>query len=205
MKPIFFPLLVGCLLLVAACVQPATAGIPVTSSTDVPAQPTLIEAATETATETATPAPTVMADPAATATEATPSPVVESGEKEPAVASPGEAMAVDEDLLELGKEVYRHQACGVCHLLASVGTLGTFGPPHDDLATIAAERIHEERYKGTTTTAEEYIRESIVDPQAFFVEGYLITRFPMPVFTNLSEQQVDALVYLLMQPPAVTP
>jgi len=32
------------------------------------------------------------------------------------------------------------------------------------------------------------------------VDGYQITRFPMPVFTNLSAHELDALVYLLMQP-----
>ncbi len=108
----------------------------------------------------------------------------------------------DAALLALGMETYRQQACGVCHTLAAVQSLGTFGPPHDNLAAIAGERIHEERYTGTASTAQEYIRESIVNPLAFLVSGYQITRFPMPIFTNLSEQAVDALVYLLMQPPA---
>ena len=88
-------------------------------------------------------------------------------------------------------------------MLASVGTLGIFGPPHDNLASIAAERIYEERYKGGATTPEEYIHESIVDPLVFLPDGFQITRFPMPIFSNLSEQEVEALVYLLMQPPSV--
>lgn len=112
-----------------------------------------------------------------------------------------EPQPIDSERLELGKEVYRSQSCGVCHTLDSVGALGAFGPSHNNLATVAAERIHEERYEGAATTPEEYIRESIVDPQAFFVEGLQINRFPMPIFTNLTAQEVDALVYLLMQPP----
>jgi len=179
-------------------------------SPDVPAAvvaqpaPTKTPDSTATSVFTATTESTAAAEPTATET-ATATATPEATETAQPTISTGPAEAIDSEQLELGKEVYRHQACGVCHVLASVGTLGAFGPPHDDLATIAAERIHEERYSGNATTAEEYIRESIVNPQAFMVDGYQITRFPMPVFTNLSEQQVDALVYLLVQPPAVTP
>lgn len=101
----------------------------------------------------------------------------------------------------MGKEVYARQSCGACHVLTSVGSAGIFGPPHDNMAEIAAQRIREERYQGSAATPEEYIHESIVDPQRFLTDGYQITRFPMPVFTNLAAQEVDALVYLLMQPP----
>lgn len=118
-----------------------------------------------------------------------------------ATPQPEATPTVDGALLELGKEVYRHQACGVCHTLASVGTVGAFGPPHDDMAALAAQRLTEARYQGSATTPEEYIRESIVDPTVFLTPGYQITRFPMPIFSNLSERELDALVYLLMQPP----
>lgn len=189
-------LLLGYALLTAACVSPTAAGMPLDASSPAVTQPST-PVPTATPVSTATDEPTATAEP--TATE------MATATATPEAVEADAAETIDTARLELGKEVYRQQACGVCHLLASVETLGTFGPPHDDLATIAAERIHEERYKGTATTAEEYIRESIVNPQAFFVEGYQITRFPMPVFSNLSEQQVDALVYLLMQPPAVVP
>jgi cytochrome c551/c552 len=226
MKASLTILLFGCTLVFAACVPATTAGAPAAlpQATVTQPAPETPDVATPVPTETAAPtetvalvetaAPTETAEPTATAlpsdtptaeaAEATPSPVAESGETEPAAASPDEPMAVDTALLELGKEVYHQQACGVCHSLASAETLGTFGPPHNNLAMAATERIGEERYKGTATTAEEYIRESIVNPQAFMVTGYQITRFPMPIFTNLSEQEVDALVYLLMQPPATT-
>lgn len=197
MKAKLFFLLFGYAFLTTACVAPTTAGMPPeTPAPAVTQQATPVPIATAVFTATAEPTATEMA----TATA-----LPEATETAQPTIPTDPAGTIDSERLELGKEVYRHQACGVCHVLASVGTLGVFGPPHDDLATIAAERIHEERYKGTATTAEEYIRESIVVPQAFFVEGYQITRFPMPVFSNLSEQQVDALVYLLMQPPAIVP
>lgn len=109
--------------------------------------------------------------------------------------------AEDEALLAFGAEVYRRQACGVCHKLNTIGSEGAFGPSHDNMAEIAAQRLQNPRYQGAATSAEEYVRESIVDPLAFLVEGYQITRFPMPIFTNLSPQEVDALVYLLLQTP----
>lgn len=200
MKARLVSLLFGYALLSAACATPTAAGMPSESHTAAVAQPaTPVTIATPIFTATAE--PTAAPEPTATEISTAASVPVETETVQP--TNPVEP--IDTERLELGKEVYRHQACGVCHVLTSMETQGAFGPPHDDMATIATERIHEERYKGNATTAEEYIRESIVNPQAFFVDGYQITRFPMPVFSNISEQQVDALVYLLMQPPAVTP
>lgn len=179
------------LLLIGACVQPITAGV-ASSTQPAPA---------------GTPAATAPPEPTATpeVVEPTPSPTADETATDQPAADAAENRSVDTALLELGKDVYRRQSCGVCHRLAAVESLGTFGPPHDNLAEIAGERIHEDRYKGPASTPQEYIRESIVDPLAFLVSGYQITRFPMPIFTNLSEQEVDALVYLLMQPPATAP
>ena len=187
-------LIIGCALLFSACIQPATGAtgrpnLPVSTSLPAPTAPPLpvILPTTPVATEVA---------------QTTPTPAQQAEGEDPPTPVTEDKSAVDTGLLDLGKAVYRQQACGVCHTLASVGTLGTFGPAQDNLAVNAAQRIHEERYKGAATTAEAYIRESIVNPQAFMVTGYQITRFPMPIFTNLSEREVDALVYLLMQPSA---
>lgn len=184
MEAAVIPLLLSCTLLFAACAQPVTGGAAVD------------KVATRSAT-TAAPGPTPeMALPASPTSLPTP----QSVEPTPAADAPPANHAIDETLLAWGKKVYLAQSCGVCHTLATIGTQGTFGPPHDNLAEIAVERIHEERYQGAATTPEEYIRESIIDSQAFLVDGYQITRFPMPVFTNLSAHELDALVYLLMQP-----
>lgn len=187
--------LLACVLLFGACVQPVGGEVVDSSPPTAAANPT------EPPVPVATPAPTIAQITPTSAS--TPVPQSENEGESPSVTDANPP--IDNELLAIGKDVYRQQACGVCHTLAAIGSQGTFGPPQDDLASIAAARIHEERYKGSATTAEEYIRESIVNPQAFMVTGYQITRFPMPIFTNLSEREVEALVYLLMQPPAIAP
>ncbi|MBX3051266.1 MAG: hypothetical protein KF753_07335 [Caldilineaceae bacterium] len=196
-----------CALLIEACVQ-TSAGIGTAANPAelAKARPTVAQPAaaqpTSPALLTETPVPS--ASPASSVEPPTGTPRAEVSPA--ATPIPDASPTPDAALLELGKEVYRKQACGVCHTLAAMESKGTFGPPQDNLAVTAAKRIEEERYKGTALTAAEYIRESIVNPQAFFVDGYQITRFPMPVFTNLSVREVDALVYLLMQPsPPVNP
>ena len=111
----------------------------------------------------------------------------------PATGANAEAAA------EYGLQVYKQQFCGLCHQLDAVGTAGTFGPPHDGMATIAALRIQEPQYTGKAATAAEYIYESIVDPKAFMVPGYEHTQHQMPIYTFLSEPDVEALVQMLLQ------
>lgn len=101
--------------------------------------------------------------------------------------------------LALGVEVYLQSYCGACHALASAGTAGAFGPSHDDARAQAEERLRDPNYRGAATTAEEYIRESIVDPGVYLVPGYAATPHRMPAYGNLSDEALDALVALLMQ------
>jgi len=119
------------------------------------------------------------------------------------VASVADDAAVEESqpdpaLVEAGMAVYRAQYCGICHTLTTAGTTGTFGPPHDGLAETAALRIQDPRYAGEATTPEQYIAESIVKPQVYTVEGYVGTSHAMPPYTHLSDEDVQALVALLM-------
>lgn len=98
-----------------------------------------------------------------------------------------------------GFEVYKQLYCGLCHTLAAAGTAGTFGPPHNGMGTTAAERIQEPQYTGKAGTAVEYLHESIIDPKAFVVPEYAQTQHQMPVYSFLSEADVDALVQMLLQ------
>ncbi len=101
-------------------------------------------------------------------------------------------------LIAAGLEVYLKQYCGVCHRLDVAETTGPFGPPQDEVGTIAAQRIRDPSYAGQATTAEEYIRESIVDPATYLVPGYPGGRYRMPAYTSLSEADLDALVQMLL-------
>ncbi len=106
---------------------------------------------------------------------------------------------VDEALLAKGKAIYLSQYCGICHMLPAAETRGNFGPSHDHVATLAAQRLADGVYTGKAQTLEEYLRESIVDPSAYFVPKAANGRHPMPSYAHLPEADIDALVYLLMQ------
>lgn len=102
-------------------------------------------------------------------------------------------------LVTRGQEVYRAQFCGTCHALTSVGTTGRFGPTHDGVGAAAEERIQDSAYGGTAITAEEYLRESIIDPGAYRVPGFGGTRFVMPSYRHLPEEDIEALVQMLLR------
>jgi mono/diheme cytochrome c family protein len=109
-----------------------------------------------------------------------------------------DSMSAAEARLEArGIEVYEEQHCGTCHTLKRAGTAGVFGPPHDGVGARAEARIHDPNYRGRAKTAADYIRESIRDPAAYRVPGYEHTRFAMPAFTNISDEDLDALVFML--------
>jgi mono/diheme cytochrome c family protein len=96
-------------------------------------------------------------------------------------------------------DVYKEQYCGICHQLSSAGTGGLFGPTHDGMGLIAEQRVHDATYSGSATTAEEYIRESIVSPQVYVVPGYEGTSHRMPAYRYLSDREIMAMVQMLLQ------
>ncbi len=102
-------------------------------------------------------------------------------------------------IVAAGREVYRQQYCGVCHALGAAGTAGSFGPTHNGMGATAADRVTDSTFTGAASTAEEYILESIIDPGIYVVPGYERTRFRMPAYMNLSEDDLNALVQLLLQ------
>jgi cytochrome c2 len=114
-------------------------------------------------------------------------------------AEPGPATPASETAVDYGLQVYQVQYCGLCHKLDAAQTKGLFGPTHNHIAGIAEGRIHDPKYTGTARTAAEYIRESILDPQAYIVPGYEQTQHHMPAYTHLSQADVEALVQMLIE------
>ena len=104
-----------------------------------------------------------------------------------------------EDTLTQGLEVYQTLYCGTCHTLRAAGTEGAFGPPHDALGVIAGARIQDPNYHGEAASAEAYIRESIVSPTAYLVPGYGLSYHHMPAYTSLNEEDLGALVKVLLE------
>ncbi len=76
---------------------------------------------------------------------------------------------------EAGKQVYLQAGCAACHAIRGVGTQGVVGPSLNRIYTVAQERIESESYKTNlrdqppATTPEEYIRQSILHPNAYIV------------------------------------
>lgn len=106
---------------------------------------------------------------------------------------------VDEAKIAQGIEVYLASYCGACHTLDAAETRGTFAPAHNNMAQLAQEHLASDSYIGQATTIEEYIRESILEPQVYLVPDYVASSHAMPPFTHLSEEDLDVLVYMLAQ------
>ncbi len=109
------------------------------------------------------------------------------------------ATQVDLEAAAQGKQLYHALACDSCHGLDAVGSTRTYAPTHNHLRTTAEQRIRAADYTGQATTAAGYIRESIVDPKVYVVDGYQQVRFGMASFAHLSEREVKALVHFLLQ------
>jgi mono/diheme cytochrome c family protein len=61
--------------------------------------------------------------------------------------------------------------CATCHRIEGTAAAGTLGPDLTHGATAAAAQLASPGYGGAATDVEQYIRESIVDPNAYVLEG----------------------------------
>ena len=83
--------------------------------------------------------------------------------------------------------------CQGCHSLdGSEKTVGFFiAPTWQGISGRAGDRV-------PGLSAEEYLRESIVDPAAYIVEGYSDGTMPKGFRFLLSEEDIDSLVAFLL-------
>jgi cytochrome c oxidase subunit II len=83
-----------------------------------------------------------------------------------------------------GKTLFTQQ-CGTCHVLADAGTAGEVGPDLDEVLP---------------GKDADFIRESIVDPNAEIAQGFASpSAMPGNFGEALSQQQLDSLVEYLME------
>jgi cytochrome c oxidase subunit 2 len=94
---------------------------------------------------------------------------------------PAQPQAID------GRNVFLTTGCTSCHRIENVVDGGQIGPNLLGLSDRAADRIEGLR-------AEDYIRQSVLDPEAFIVEGFSPL---MPTFA-LNTEELDALVEFLL-------
>ncbi|HLM09799.1 MAG TPA: c-type cytochrome [Thermoleophilaceae bacterium] len=106
-----------------------------------------------------------------------------AGQDEGALAQAGLAGATS------GEQIFTAAGCAGCHQFTPAGSNGNIGPSLDDLASGAGERE-------PGTSAEEYVRQSLLEPDAFVVQGYSNV---MPSFDGkLDDKQLQAVIdYLL--------
>lgn len=103
---------------------------------------------------------------------------------------PAEQVAVAESPAERGQALFLDSAttCILCHAIEGQG--GTRGPDLSGVATRAGTRV-------AGLSAEEYIRQSILDPTAFVVEGY-DPIMPPGLIKVIGEENLDDLVAFLL-------
>jgi mono/diheme cytochrome c family protein len=107
-----------------------------------------------------------------------------SGDDEGALATAGLAQA------KTGEQIFTAAGCAGCHTFAPAGSNATIGPNLDELAAAAGNRE-------PGKSAEEYVRESLTNPEAFLAEGF---GNAMPSFEGrLTDEQIQALVDYLLQ------
>ena len=87
-----------------------------------------------------------------------------------------------------GWEIYQGKHCSTCHRIDGDGG-GTGGPALTQIGSVAATRK-------PGTSADDYVRESILDPGAYVVPGFPDT-MPRGQARDLSPDDVDALVRYL--------
>ena len=78
--------------------------------------------------------------------------------------------------------------CVTCHSLDDTTVLG---PSLQDIGSTAQERI-------PGMSAEDYIRQSILEPNAFIIEGSTPNLMPPHYTDALTETQIDALITFLL-------
>jgi mono/diheme cytochrome c family protein len=106
-----------------------------------------------------------------------------AGEDEGALAQAGLASA------RTGEQIFTAAGCAGCHTLAKANANGTVGPSLDELAQAAGQ---------AEGSPEDYVRESVLDPDAVVAEGFQSGQ--MPAYEGrLSDQQVQTLVEYLLE------
>ncbi len=107
------------------------------------------------------------------------------GDDEGALATAGVAGATG------GEQIFTAAGCGSCHVLSAAGTQGTIGPSLDELPEMAKSAV-------PSLSPEEYVEQSIVEPDEFVVDGFSAGTMPGSYGEQLSPEQVKELSRYLL-------
>ena len=106
-----------------------------------------------------------------------------TGEDEGQLAQAGLANATSPE------QIFTAAGCAGCHTLAKANATGTQGPSLDELVQSAAQ---------ANGSPEEYVRESILDPDAEVAEGFQAGLMPS-YEGRLTDEQLQTLVEYLLE------
>jgi mono/diheme cytochrome c family protein len=90
-----------------------------------------------------------------------------------------------------GKALFAANGCSSCHTFKPAGATGKVGPDLDNLAADAK--------KANRGSLEQYVVESINDPNAYVVPGF--PKGVMPPFASLGDRKIADLVAFLTRKP----
>jgi mono/diheme cytochrome c family protein len=104
--------------------------------------------------------------------------------------APTPAPGAGEDPITRGLLVYNERGCGGCHTIDGVSA-GIVGPNLSQVGSVAGTRKPD-------LAAEDYLRESILDPNAFLVEGFQPNIMPQNFNELIAPEQLDDLIAFLL-------
>lgn len=94
------------------------------------------------------------------------------------------------DPVARGRQVFLARGCGGCHTVEGLSA-GVVGPNLTQIGTAAETRL-------PGTPAEDYLRESILNPSAHVVEGFQDNIMPKNFDEQLDEAQLNDLIAFLL-------
>jgi len=101
------------------------------------------------------------------------------------------AQAAATDPLAAGKQAFNTYGCNACHTLTAVGATGQVGPNLDGIGTRAGSRV-------AGQSAADYIKTSILKPNAYVVPNYPANIMPQDFALRISDNDLNALVAFLL-------
>lgn len=103
---------------------------------------------------------------------------------------------------------FKQGGCGACHVIPGVpNARGVIGPDLSNIAEVAAETMQRSEYSGKAATVEDFLRESILEPDVYIAPdcgGSPCQKGIMPpsLGQGLSPEQLSAVIAYLQAPPA---
>jgi mono/diheme cytochrome c family protein len=94
------------------------------------------------------------------------------------------------DPIASGRQVYENAGCAGCHTIEGISN-GEVGPNLTQIGDVAATRED-------GVSAEDYIRESILNTNAYVVDGYQPNIMPQNYGEQLSNRELDDLVEFML-------